>query len=126
MMRMLPQLCRDASDRERSADSAASATQKIKVAQYYEDHLGERETGTISWVTSMGLFVRLDSTQVEGLVPIKSLGHEWFDLDEAELALTGADTGTRYELGQRVIVEIASVNTVRGHLDFALVHAMDA
>ena len=46
----------------------------------------------------MGLFVRLDLTQVEGLVSIKSLGNEWFEFDEDALTLTGADTGTRYEL----------------------------
>ena len=70
----------------------------------------------------MGVFVRLDDTQVEGLVPMRTLGDEWFDLNEDELTLTGTSTGTRYELGQRAIIEVGSVNTVRGHLDFKLVH----
>ena len=104
------------------ADAASHATQKIKIAQYYEDRLGERYAGTISWVSSMGLFVRLDLTQVEGLVSIKSLGNEWFEFDEGALTLTGADTGTRYELGQRVVIEVSRVNTTRGHLDFRLIH----
>lgn len=68
----------------------------------------------------MGLFVRLDLTQVEGLVSIKSLGNEWFEFDEDALTLTGADTGTRYELGQRVIIEVSRVNTTRGHLTLSL------
>ena len=121
--RILPQICRACSDAERAADAAAHATQKIKIAQFFEDRLGERYTGSISWVSNMGLFVRLDVTQVEGLVSIKSLGREWFTFDEDELTLTGADTGTRYELGQRVVVEVVRVNTIRGHLDFELVHA---
>ena len=120
--RILPQICRACSDAERAADAASHATQKIKIAQYYEDRLGERYAGTISWVSSMGLFVRLDLTQVEGLVSIKSLGNEWFEFDEDALTLTGADTGTRYELGQRVIIEVSRVNTTRGHLDFRLIH----
>ena len=95
---------------------------KIKIAQYYEDRLGERYAGTVSWVSSMGLFVRLDLTQVEGLVSIKSLGNEWFEFDEDALTLTGADTGRRFELGQRVIIEVSRVNTTRGHLDFKLIH----
>ena len=53
---------------------------------------------------------------------IKTLGHEWFQFDEDALTLTGADTGTRIELGMRAIVEVARVNTTRGHLDFKLVH----
>ena len=120
--RILPQICRACSDAERAADAASHATQKIKIAQYYEDRLGERYAGTVSWVSSMGLFVRLDLTQVEGLVSIKSLGNEWFEFDEDTLTLTGADTGTRYELGQRVIIEVSRVNTTRGHLDFKLIH----
>ena len=120
--RILPQICRACSDAERAADAASHATQKIKIAQYYEDRLGERYAGTVSWVSSMGLFVRLDLTQVEGLVSIKSLGNEWFEFDEDALTLTGADTGTRYKLGQRVIIEVSRVNTTRGHLDFKLIH----
>ena len=120
--RILSQICRACSDAERAADAASHATQKIKIAQYYEERLGERYAGTISWVSSMGLFVRLDLTQVEGLVSIKSLGNEWFEFDEDALTLTGADTGTRYELGQRVIIEVSRVNTTRGHLDFKLIH----
>ena len=120
--RILPQICRACSDAERAADAASHATQKIKIAQYYEDRLGERYAGTVSWVSSMGLFVRLDLTQVEGLVSIKSLGNEWLEFDEDALTLTGADTGTRYELGQRVIIEVSRVNTTRGHLDFKLIH----
>lgn len=120
--RILPQICRACSDAERAADAASHATQKIKIAQYYEERLGERYAGTVSWISSMGVFVRLDLTQVEGLVSIKSLGHEWFEFDEDALTLTGADTGTRIELGQRAIVEVSRVNTTRGHLDFKLIH----
>lgn len=120
--RILPQICRACGDAERAADAASHATQKIKIAQFYEERLGERYTGTVSWVSSMGVFVRLDMTQVEGLVSIKSLGHEWFEFDEDALTLTGADTGTRIELGMRAIVEVARVNTTRGHLDFKLIH----
>ena len=123
MERILPQLCRACSDHERAADAAAKATQKIKVAQYYADRVGERYAGTIIWISSMGVFVRLDDTQVEGLVPMRTLGDEWFDLNEDELSLTGTSTGTRYELGQRAIIEVESANTVRGHLNFSLVHA---
>lgn len=120
--RMAPALCRSCSDHERAADAAAKDTQKIKVAQFYEAHIGERFAGGVSWVSNAGLFVRLDDTQVEGLVPVQGLGDEWFDFDERDLSFTGSESGMRFELGMRAIVEIKSVNTVRGHLNFALVH----
>ena len=121
--RMAPALCRSCSDHERAADAAAKDTQKIKIAQFFEAHIGERYAGSVSWVSSAGLFVRLDDTQADGLVPVQGLGDEWFDFDERDLSFTGAESGTRFELGMRAIVEIKSVNTVRGHLNFALVHA---
>lgn len=119
-----PQLCRYASDRERLADAAAHATQKVKVAQYYGDRMGERFCGTVSWLDRMGVFVRLDDTGAEGLVRMGDLGGEWWELDEESLTLTGSSTGDVIELGRRVVIEVAGVNVMRGHLDFKLVHAV--
>lgn len=117
-----PQLCRQASDNERAADAAANASQKVKVAQLYAGRIGERDTGTVSWISDLGAFVRLDATGAEGLVRMNALGAEWWDFDDVRLTLTGESTGTRVGLGCRVVVEVASVNVLRGHLDLKLLH----
>ncbi len=117
-----PQLCRQASDNERAADAAANASQKVKVAQLYAGRIGERDTGTVSWISDLGAFVRLDATGAEGLVRMNALGTEWWDFDDVRLTLTGESTGTRVGLGCRVVVEVASVNVLRGHLDLKLLH----
>ncbi len=117
-----PQLCRQASDNERAADAAANASQKVKVAQLYASRIGERDTGTVSWISDLGAFVRLDATGAEGLVRMSALGAEWWDFDDVRLTLTGESTGTRVGLGCRVVVEVASVNVLRGHLDLKLLH----
>lgn len=117
-----PQLCRQASDNERAADAAANASQKVKVAQLYASRIGERDTGTVSWISDLGAFVRLDATGAEGLVRMNALGDEWWDFDDVRLTLTGESTGTRVGLGCRVVVEVASVNVLRGHLDLKLLH----
>ena len=117
-----PQLCRQASDNERAADAAANASQKVKVAQLYASRIGERDTGTVSWISDLGAFVRLDATGAEGLVRMNALGAEWWDFDDVRLTLTGASSGTRVGLGYRVVVEVASVNVLRGHLDLKLLH----
>lgn len=117
-----PQLCRQVSDNERAADAAANASQKVKVAQLYASRIGERDTGTVSWISDLGAFVRLDATGAEGLVRMNALGAEWWDFDDVRLTLTGESTGTRVGLGYRVVVEVASVNVLRGHLDLKLLH----
>lgn len=117
-----PQLCRQASDNERAADAAANASQKVKVAQLYASRIGERDTGTVSWISDLGAFVRLDATGAEGLVRMNALGAEWWDFDDVRLTLTGDSTGTKVGLGCRVVVEVASVNVLRGHLDLKLLH----
>lgn len=117
-----PQLCRQASDNERAADAAANASQKVKVAQLYAGRIGERDTGTVSWISDLGAFVRLDATGAEGLVRMNALGAEWWDFDDVRLTLTGESTGTRVGLGCRVVVEVASVNVLRGRLDLKLLH----
>lgn len=117
-----PRLCRQASDNERAADAAANASQKVKVAQLYASRIGERDTGTVSWISDLGAFVRLDATGAEGLVRMNALGAEWWDFDDVRLTLTGESTGARVGLGCRVVVEVASVNVLRGHLDLKLLH----
>ena len=123
---MAPQLCRACSERERVADAAARASQKVEVARFYANRLGERFAGTVSWVDALGAFVRIDETQAEGLIHMRDLGDEWFDLDERTLTLTGSATGRRIRPGDRVIVEIRATDELRGHLDLALVETRAA
>ncbi len=123
---MLPGICRSCSAAERVADAAAHASQKVKVAQYYLGRIGERAAGTVVWMDEMGVFVRLDDTRAEGLVRMRELGDEWFDLNQRALTVTGSSTGRSLRVGDRVIVEVAAANPVRGHLDLTLVHGMRA
>ena len=117
----LPQLCRTCSERERAADGAARATQKIKMAELFSDRVGERFSGVVSGCASFGLFVTLDETYAEGLVPVRALGDEWFAFDDARLTLTGEESGEVWRLGRRVAVEVTGTNVARGQIDLALV-----
>ncbi len=123
---VLPQVCRHSSDQERAADAAQRASEKVKIAQFYADRIGERGTGVVSWVSESGVFVRLEDTQAEGMVRLRDLGDEYWEVDPARLAVTGSATGTVVTIGQRVVVEVKAVDTLRGHLDFSLVHASGA
>lgn len=119
--RILPMLCRHASERERIADAAEHATQKVEVALFYASRIGERSRATVTWIDKMGVFARLDDTHAEGLIRYPALGDEWFDLDEDALMVRGASTGRTVCVGDRIVVEVVATNPVRGHLDLKLI-----
>lgn len=118
--RLLPQLCNDCSRMERTADAAARDSQKVKMAELYGGRVGERESGVVSGCERFGAFVTLDNTCADGLIPVRDLGHEWFEYDEKRMTLTGESTGTVWGLGRRVVVEVAGVDVPRGRIDFRL------
>lgn len=118
-----PSVCRQASEAERVADAAARASQKVKVAQYYADRVGQRVRGTVVWVSDLGAFVQLDDTGAEGLIRPSHLGDQWWELDERRLRFVGANDGTVIGVGQRLAVEVASVDVLRGRLDLTAVQA---
>lgn len=118
--RLLPQLCNDCSRMERTADAAARDSQKVKMAEFYGKRIGAREAGVVSGCERFGVFVSLDDTCADGLIPVRDLGHEWFEYDEKRMTLTGESTGTVWGLGRRVVVEVAGVDIPRGRIDFRL------
>lgn len=117
----LPQLCRTCSERERAADAASRASQRIKMAELLSGHVGERFSGVVSGCERFGLFVTLDETHAEGLVPVRALGGEWFAYDDARMTLTGEESGETWGLGRRVLVEVTGTDVPRGQIDLALV-----
>lgn len=117
---LLPQLCRTCSERERTADAAARASQRVKMAEYYAGRVGESFSGIVVGVERYGLFVMLDDTCAEGLLPVRALGDEWFSFDGERLTLTGEASGREWRLGKRVAVEVSGVKVHAGQIDFAL------
>lgn len=123
--RLLPQLCRDCSERERTADAASWMSQRIKMAEYYAPHVGETYSAIISGVERFGLFVMLDDTCAEGLVPVRTLGQGWCDFDETRRTLRAESGGRTWRMGMRVAVRLTGVNIARGQLDFVLAGKVD-
>lgn len=118
--RCMPQLCRTCSDKEREADAAARESQQVKMAELFASRVGEAYSGVVVGCKDFGLFVRLDDSCAEGLVPVRELGDEWFDCDENGLGLTGEESGTCWRLGQHVAVRVAGCTPARGQIDFGL------
>jgi ribonuclease R len=91
------------------------------VAAFLSERVGATFEGRITSVTRFGLFIRLVETGGDGLVPVTSLGNEYFHHDEAGHALIGGDSGDRWELGSLVQVRLTEAVPVTGGLTFEMI-----
>jgi ribonuclease R len=105
---------------ERRAMKAERETADRLIAHHLADRIGATFAARISGVTRAGLFVRLDDTGADGLVPIRSLGTEYFQYDETRHALIGSRSGIMHRLGDAVEVRLVEAAPVAGALRFEL------
>ncbi len=105
---------------ERRADDATRDVDAWLKCFYMRDHLGSVFTGTVSSVTSFGMFVSLDDLYVEGLVHISELGKDYFHFDAGKHQLLGERSGQSYRLGDRVQVRVVKVDMESTKIDFVL------
>ena len=83
--------------------------------------MGAAVSGRVTAVTRFGLFVTLDDTGADGLIPIGSLPDDYYDLDEARHELVGRTLGWCYRLGARVEAELHAVDPALGRLTLRLI-----
>src|SRR5690606_23844300 len=119
----LPTIARLSSERERVAVEAERDSVDLKKVEFMERRLGEEFSGTISGVTSFGLFVLLDDYYVEGLVHVSSLEDDYYVYLEEQFSLVGERTRRRFRLGDRVRIRVASVQRQERKIDFVLAEA---
>jgi ribonuclease R len=105
---------------ERRAISAERAALDRYMAAYMADRVGAEFAGRVAGVTRFGLFVELDDSGANGLVPIKTLGEEYFDHDEPGQALIGRRSGATWRLGDRVRVRLREAEVATGGLLFEM------
>jgi ribonuclease R len=117
---LLPAVSRHTSQRERVAVEAERDSIDLKKVEFMRRHVGETFDGTVSSVTSFGLFVLLDRYFVEGLIHMSSLEDDYYVFMEEQFALMGEHTRRRFRLGDRVRVRVDSVNMERRQIDFRL------
>ncbi len=85
-----------------------------------QDKVGETFDGTISGVTSFGIFVTLDNLNIDGLVHVTELGRDYFHFDAARHAMIGERSGRSFQLAGRVRVKVARVDLETTKIDFTL------
>ena len=117
--KILDEVAKQSSERERRADEAERETIRLKKAEYMSRHLWEEYDGVISGVTGWGLYVELPNT-VEGLVHVSSLQGDYFEYNENAYEMVGQRTGKTYRLGQTVRVQVVKADRMTRTVDFEL------
>ncbi len=115
------ELCEHASNMEQLASTAERASIKYKQVEFMADRLGQEFDGKVSGVTEFGLYVEVEDTMCEGMVPLRMLLDDYYEFDERNFCLTGRRFHKRYGLGDKVRIRVERANLERRQLDFALI-----
>lgn len=105
------------SKRERDAIECEYEVNDMKMAEFMENHIGETFIGTVSSVTSFGMFVSLDNT-IEGLIRLTDMKDDYYDYDSNTLSLIGRHTKQKYQLGDKVKVKCVNASKQKKEIDF--------
>jgi ribonuclease R len=109
------------SQRERRAEEAERDVDERFRCAWMAKHVGEEFEGTVTGVTSFGLFVELDESKVSGLVHISQLSNDYYHFDPVRHLLKGERTGLHYRLGDHVRVQVLRASLEDRKIDFRLV-----
>ena len=123
---MLDETAKHISETERRSMLAERDTTDRYLASFMSERLGNEFSGRISGIARFGVFVKLDETGADGLVPIRSLGREYFEHDAESQTLRGTDSGTVISLGQRAIVRLAETTPTTGGILLDLLELEDS
>jgi ribonuclease R len=106
------------SDMEQVAANAERDSIKYKQVEFMSDKLGKVYDGVVSGVTEWGIYVEINENKCEGMIPIRELDDDFYELDEKNYRLVGRRTRREYRLGQPVTIKVAKANLERRQLDF--------
>ena len=106
---------------ERKSMLAERDTVDRYLAAFFSDRLGLEVLGTISGVARFGIFVKIDESGADGLVPVSTIGNEYFRYSREKQVLVAERTGLVLGLGKRVLVRLVETNALTGGLTLQLI-----
>ena len=117
--KILTEVAKQSSQRERLAEEAERETVKLKKVEYMSSRIGEEFEGVISSITKWGIYVELPNT-IEGLIHVTNLYDDHYNYIEDSYEMVGEHTGKTYKLGQTVTVRVIGTNKLERTIDFEL------
>ena len=113
--------CVHASERELVAADAERTSVKYKLVEFMQDKVGQEFEGAVSGLTDWGMYVEIDETHIEGMVPLREIRSDFYEFDEARYRLVGRRTRRIFRLGYRVRIKVKSANLEQRLLDYELI-----
>lgn len=114
-------MCKHSSEREQIATDAERASIKYKLVEFMQDKVGQIFDGSISGLTEWGMYVEIEPTKIEGMVPLREIRTDYFIFDEENYQLIGKGTGKRYTLGDKVKVRVVRASLEQKIIDYQLI-----
>ena len=112
--------CKHSSAMEKLSTDAERASIKYMQVKYLVGKEGQEFIGLISGVTEFGMFVELQDSLCEGLVAMRDLKDDHYELNKASFSLVGKHHGKKYQLGDQVRIRVRNVDLVKKQIDFEL------
>ena len=113
-------IANQSSKKEQDAINCERDVEKMKKAEYMEDHIGERFSGVISGVCEFGLFIELENT-VEGLARIEELPGDYYLYNKEQNAMLGRRNKNKFVYGDKVTVEVVKASHETAQVDFIII-----
>ena len=114
-------LCKHATEREIVAAEAERASIKYKLVEFMEDKVGYTFGGNISGLTEWGMYVEIEPTKIEGMVPLRDIRSDFFEFDADRYRLVGRRSRKVYNLGDPVRIRVKKTNLEQKLLDYELI-----
>jgi len=114
----LEEECKHCSQMEQVAANAERDSVKYKQVEFMSDKIGKVYDGVVSGVTEWGIYVEINENKCEGMIPIREMDDDFYELDEKNYRLVGRRKKREYRLGQPVSIQVARANLDRKQLDF--------
>lgn len=120
-MNKYQRLSDDSSEREMEAAEAERNSIKYKQVEYMSERVGQEFDAVVSGVSEWGVYVEEVNTKAEGMVRLRNMKDDFYELNEKTYAIVGKSTGKKYQLGDKVRVKLVAADAEKKVLDFAFV-----
>ena len=113
--------CKHASEREVVAAEAERESIKYKLVEFMEDKIGQEFDWHVSGVTEWGIYVEIDPTKIEGMIPYRTIKGDYYIFDEERYRAVGRRTHHSLRLGDPIRIRVKGTNLEQKLLDYELV-----
>jgi len=120
-LEVFEQRCKHSSEMEQRAAEAERSSIKYKQVEFLKDKIGVEYDGVISGVAEWGIYVELEENKCEGLVPVRDMTDDYYVFDEENYCIIGRHTKKKYQMGDKIRVELTKANLSKKQLTFKLI-----